>query len=104
MIVAPMGLTRGCVCGLLALLLIGSCGFPRPADVVAEDASPVAPTYQLLAVSPAIASTGDTLTLEGTFSDSATVQFPGGVVQPATVLGEHRATVVVPETATAGDL
>lgn len=48
--------------------------------------------------------TGETLTMEGTFAADAMVQFPGGVMQSAVVLGEHRATVVVPETATAGDL
>ena len=51
-----------------------------------------------------MATTGDTLTLEGTFAASATVQFPGGAMQVASVLGAHRAIVVVPEAATAGDL
>jgi N-acetylneuraminic acid mutarotase len=62
------------------------------------------PAYQLLAVTPAIATAGDALTLEGTFAATAMVQFPGGAMQAATVLGEHRATVIVPEAATAGDL
>jgi len=60
--------------------------------------------YQLLSIEPAIATTDDMITLEGTFAASATVHFPGGVAQAATVLGEHRATVVVPAAATAGDL
>lgn len=82
--------------------ILAACGFPRPdplPDGGADDTS-----YQLLAASPAIAATGTTLTLEGTFAATATVQFPGGVSQPATLAGAHRATVVVPAGATAGDL
>jgi hypothetical protein len=75
-------------------LVVVSCGFPRPPDV----------GYQLLSIEPAIATTDDTITLEGTFGASATVQFPGGATQAATILSEHRATVVVPAAATAGDL
>lgn len=59
---------------------------------------------QLLASDRSIANTGDTVMLEGTFSTTATVTFPGGVTQPATVLGAHRASVVVPAGATAGEL
>src|SRR6185295_4852947 len=41
---------------------------------------------------------------EGTFAEPVVVQFPGGVSQSAKILGSHRATVVVPEAATTGDL
>src|SRR5262245_23118618 len=59
----------------------------------------------LLAISPSIANTGHTITLEGTFPmSSITVHFPGGVDVPATLLGPHRATAIVPAGATAGDL
>jgi hypothetical protein len=59
---------------------------------------------QLLALNPPLAAAGSTVALEGTFNDPAVVQFPGGVAAPATVLGRHHATVVVPAGATAGDL
>jgi N-acetylneuraminic acid mutarotase len=89
----------------IALLVVASYDFPRPADVPDPDGAVTpTPTYQLLSVEPAIATAGDSIMLEGTFAASATVQFPGGVTQAANVLGEHRATVVVPMTASAGDL
>jgi Kelch motif protein len=59
---------------------------------------------QLLAVEPGVANTDATLTLEGSFDSSPTVNFPGGVSVAATVLGEHRALVTVPAGATAGNL
>ncbi|HWE28631.1 MAG TPA: hypothetical protein VHB97_11545, partial [Polyangia bacterium] len=59
---------------------------------------------QLTAVAPTTANTGATVMLEGTFGVAATVNFPGGIQVPATVLGAHRAQVVVPDGATAGDL
>src|ERR1043166_2849412 len=99
-----MGIVRGRVFSLLAIVLVSACSFPRPADVGDDDAQPGGPGYRLLAVTPALATTGDTIFLDGTFADSATVQFPGGAMQAATVLGPHRATVVVPDAATAGDL
>jgi hypothetical protein len=89
----------------ISILLIAAttaCGFPRPADV-GDDGEPNT-TYQLVALEPATATAGDTITLEGTFAQTAIVHFPGGASQPATVLGSHRASVVVPEAATAGDL
>src|SRR5262249_48106723 len=58
----------------------------------------------LAAVEPAVAPAGATITLEGTFKDPTTVNFPGGVTAAATVLGPHRATVIVPGTATSGTL
>ena len=61
-------------------------------------------TCLLLAVEPSIANTGATLTLEGSFAGDAMVNFPGGVSQVATVLGPHRAQVIVPSGASAGDL
>lgn len=95
----------------VAATLIAACGFPRPADIgpidggdgAADDAPGVA-ACELTAVSPALASTGDTVHLEGTFRGSVTVTFPGGVSRPATVLGPHRATAVVPAEASTGDL
>jgi Kelch motif len=59
---------------------------------------------QLDAVSPPFANGGATLTLEGTFDAPTVVHFPGGVDADATLLGPHRASVVVPATATTGDL
>ncbi len=93
----------GCVCALVVSVVVGACGFPRPADV-GSDATTPGPVYQLVSIEPAIATTDDTIALEGTFAGSVTVHFPGGVDQAATLLGEHRATVVVPAAATAGDL
>jgi hypothetical protein len=59
---------------------------------------------QLTAVEPRVASTDDKIAIEGTFTGSVTVNFPGGTSVAATVLGPHRATVTVPAAATAGDL
>jgi hypothetical protein len=61
-------------------------------------------TNQLAALEPSVANTGDTITLEGTFCGATTVTFPGGATASATLLGTHRATVVVPAAATTGDL
>src|ERR1051325_4412730 len=44
--------------GLFVFLVVGACGFPRPADVGPDDAM-AGPAYQLLAVTPAIATAGD---------------------------------------------
>jgi len=99
----------------LGVLLIASCEFPRPADVGPKDGAPddagnadaptsVSTNCQLTGIEPTIANTGDTLTIEGTFVDAVTVNFPGGTSAAATVLGPHRATVIVPASATAGDL
>ena len=96
----------------LGVLLMASCEFPRPADVGPKDGAPddadapasVSTNCQLTAIEPALANTGDTLTIEGTFVDAVTVNFPGGTSAAATVLGPHRATIIVPASATAGDL
>jgi hypothetical protein len=59
----------------------------------------------LNAVTPSLANSGDTITLEGRFDPTATmVTFPGGKSVAATALGPNRATVTVPPEATAGDL
>jgi len=58
----------------------------------------------IAAISPAIATVGTTLVLDGTFSDPMTVNFPGGVSATATVFGTHRARVDVPAGATSGPL
>src|SRR6185436_8453800 len=57
-------------------------------------------------IQPTIANAGDTIALEGTFLENETtmVHFPGTGEQRAIRLGEHRASVVVPEGATSGDL
>ncbi|MBU6427775.1 MAG: IPT/TIG domain-containing protein [Cyanobacteria bacterium REEB65] len=47
---------------------------------------------------------GGTLNLEGIFSNSAVVNFPGGAAVSATMLGANRATVAVPAGATSGNL
>src|SRR5689334_15398973 len=99
-----MRLSRGCATAAVTALTLVACGFPRPIGGDDGADAPAASTYQLLSIEPAIATTGETLVLEGTFAETATVQFPGGAVQSATVLGDHRATVVVPAAATAGDL
>jgi len=78
-------------------------GRADPADAP-PDVTPPCTTNQLLAIEPATANTGNTITLEGTFCGAATVNFPGGASAPATILGQHRATVTVPATATSGDL
>jgi hypothetical protein len=88
------------ICATLA-----ACGFPRPAEHAPDagvDAPPGGPS--LLAIEPAIANTGDTIALEGTFAPGAIVTFPGGATASATVLGTNRATAVVPSGATAGAL
>lgn len=93
--------------GAVAIAALAGCissrDFVDRAEIDAGvDGGQAAP--QLIALEPAIANTGDLITLEGTFSAPMAVQFPGDVSAPATVLGAHRATVVVPMGATAGDL
>ncbi len=84
------------------VLVVASCGFPRPPDV--PDPTMDDTSCQLTAIAPEIANTGDTITLEGTFGDTGVVNFPGGASVAATILGPHRMRAVVPATATAGDL
>jgi len=97
----------------ILLLSVAACSFKPPEHIgddagtdaaSADDAAPPTSTFQLLALTPSTAATGDTITLEGTFGEAVTVHFPGNVPQAATVLGAHRATVVVPATASAGEL
>jgi Kelch motif protein len=94
----------------LPVLFAAACGFPDPGSFVGRDGGgpdvlggPCS-TCQLLALEPAVANTGDTVTLEGSFGSTATVSFPGAAPVTATVQGNHRATVMVPADATAGDL
>jgi len=77
------------------VVVIAACSYAEPPDVL----PPV-----FAAVHPPIASTGDTIMLEGSFSETTMVQFPGGDVRAATLHGPHRASVVVPAGATEGDL
>ena len=89
----------------LACLLgvIAGCGHSSHPGVT-PDAAPPCTGGALFATSPAVTSAGDTIGLEGTFSATATVTFPDGLEEPATVLGSGRATVVVPADASAGDM
>ena len=98
---------------VLVVLAAAACGFPAlhgdggmPPDEGGTEPPEPCPDggCQLLAIEPSIANTGDTITLEGSFAAHATVQFAGGASAPATVLGPHRATAVVPAAATAGEL
>lgn len=84
------------------VLVIASCGFPRPPDI--SDPTMGDATCQLVAITPEVANTGDTITLEGTFGDTGVVNFPGGASVTANVLGPHRMRAIVPDSATAGDL
>lgn len=100
---------------VVVLVAAAACGFPEPAlhgdggmppDEGGSEPPEPCPdgACQLLAIEPSIANTGDTIMLEGTFAAHATVHFPGGASVSATVLGPHRASVVVPAAATAGEL
>lgn len=77
------------------LVVVAACSYAAPPDVLP-------PLFA--AVHPSIASAGDTIMLEGSFSETTTVQFPGGDVRMATLHGPHRASVTVPAGATEGDL
>lgn len=90
------------------VVLAAGCGNVVPnlfdASVAQPDAAPTV-TPRILDVSPTVANTGDTVTLEGDFADGLMVRFPGSsALVAATVDGAHRAHVVVPADATAGDL
>lgn len=90
------------------LLLIISCGFPRPADVGDDGGDggdqPGSVECQITAIGPTIANTDELIAIEGTFVDPVMVNFPGSAPVAATVLGAHRAQVRVPASASAGDL
>ena len=92
------------------ILILAACKYPALPSLnggddggAGSDALPPG-SPMLAAVEPAIATVGTTIALEGTFSDPMTVEFPGGATATATVLGPHRATVVVPTGATSGPL
>jgi hypothetical protein len=95
---------------LLFVAAIAACKYPPlPAqsgggDDGGKNHAPPPGSPILAAVEPAVAPAGATITLEGTFKDPTTVNFPGGDTAAATVLGPHRATVIVPGTATSGTL
>jgi hypothetical protein len=80
--------------GSLAIVL-AACSYAAPPDV---------PAPQLFAIHPSLANTGDAITLEGTFSETTMVNFPGGAVEQPTILGSHRARVIVPAGAETGGL
>ncbi|MBO9540320.1 IPT/TIG domain-containing protein [bacterium] len=63
-------------------------------------------SYQaaLHALTPGVGNTSTTLTLEGSFGPTVTVNFPGGSSASATKIGSNRARVSVPSGATAGAL
>ncbi len=99
----------------IATAVLGCGGSPSPdtpADAAGDttpdaelDADAAAPTgsAQLVAIWPSVARTGQTVVLEGDFSGQPTIVFPGGATAYADVLGEHRATAVVPANATVGN-
>ena len=58
----------------------------------------------LISIEPRTVSPGEALMLEGAFGSTIVVNFPGGISRSATRLGNQRATVEVPDTATAGEL
>jgi hypothetical protein len=58
----------------------------------------------LYSLSPLIAGAGQTLAIEGTFGSDLTIVFPGGIKVQPTKTTAHRALVVVPSGAGAGDL
>lgn len=94
---------------LLAALLTASCGFPRPADVGPDDAggedgAQANGDCQLTAIEPSVANTDDVITLEGTFVEPVTVNFPGETSVAGTMLGPHRVQAIVPALATEGKL
>lgn len=92
------------------LIVVCACGGSHPAtqtdagtDAAPPDGSP--PTEaELVGVSPPLANAGSTVILEGTFSDQGLVHLPGGGTAPISVLGPHRAAMVVPMNTTLGDL
>jgi N-acetylneuraminic acid mutarotase len=98
----------------VGLLVVSACSFRRPPALVLdgsaggdsplEDAGADSSTCQLTAIGPSLANTDDPFTMEGTFVDPVTVNFPGATPIAATLLGPHRARVRVPVAATAGDL
>jgi hypothetical protein len=90
----------------LFLLLLASCGFPALPEhgTDASSDAPSATPDQLFAIEPAIANTGDTITLEGTFAEPTMIGFPGGATVQATIIGPHRATAIVPAAASTGGL
>ena len=92
-----------------AVLALFGCGHSSPVtsgdggvDSSPTDGSP--PLVELLGVSPPLARVGSTVTLEGNFSGEGVVHLPGGTSSPITVLGSHRATMVVPPSTTFGSL
>jgi len=88
---------------MIVLLLAASCGYPSLSPL-GDAGAPDCSACQLLALAPSVASTGDTITLEGTFTEPVVVNFSGGVSQAATFLGRHRAAVAVPASAMTGNL
>ena len=99
----------------IGMVMTVACGRTQPTAHHGLDGSPDVPQpdvtlpgacsdCELTALEPAIAHTGDTITLEGTFRPPVTVTFPGGATAAATVLGPNRITVQVPATATTGGL
>lgn len=84
------------------MVALAACSYPEPPDVCPD--FPGLDPPALYAIHPSIASTGDTIMLEGTFLGPPTVRFGGSAEQRATLLSEHRASVVVPADAQTGDV
>ncbi|MEO6955072.1 MAG: hypothetical protein ABI321_24950 [Polyangia bacterium] len=77
-----------------------------PTCGVAAETCPTScgPPCQVLGVTPRLANTDSIIVLEGTFTQDATIDFPGAASLALTVAGDHRATAKVPDTATSGPL
>ncbi|HEY1814520.1 MAG TPA: hypothetical protein VGG74_19340 [Kofleriaceae bacterium] len=104
-IACGLALCAGLVaCKYPALSVLTDGGNDAPGGGSGDGGAGTCPTCQLAAIEPAIANTGDTILLEGAFVAPTTVTFPGGATATATVLGTNRASVVVPDAATAGAL
>ncbi len=91
--------------GVLSHVACGRIGFDATSGLPDAMSNCDGVPCLLTSISPAIANTGQTISLEGTFDPSGMiVHFPGGANVAANVLGPHHATVAVPPNATAGTL
>jgi hypothetical protein len=76
-----------------------------PIDMTVEPSCEATPqSCAFHAVDRPIANGGETIVIEGTFGDSATISFPGLIDQTVTLTGVRRGSVAVPDNAGAGEL